>query len=231
MKYLKKFNEQEKSIEEWLDGFGIKKYRYKIKNGLVNVKGDVNIFYNNEVLKMIPVKFGTVTGDFSCVDLQLTSLENSPVNVGGSFYCSKNKLTSLVDGPKKVGDFFDCNENLLTSLEGSPKEVYGVFNCNNNKLFSLQGGPLKVISYFSCQKNELITLDGSPEKVGGTFYCDTNPIYEVYKLFGTYERYKASLDYGYWKGLNIKRGRFKLACKDAGIDVPDSIPGYEYIDL
>jgi hypothetical protein len=37
------------------------------------------------------------------------------------------------------------------------------------------------------------------------------------------------LDYKYLRGTNIVRGRFKKACEDADIKMPDSIPGYKYI--
>jgi hypothetical protein len=132
------------------------------------------------------------------------------LEISADFHCSGNQLTSLKFGPEKVGNSFYCSNNKLTSLLGSPKVI------KNN---------------FFCTYNNLISLEGCPEKVGDEFSCENNPIHEVYRLFGSYERYKASLDYNYLRGTDIVRGRFRKACIDAGIYMPDSISGYKYIDL
>jgi hypothetical protein len=239
MKYIKRFNEQtEKSIEDWCKDFDIKKYRYKIKNGRVDVKGNVNISEKN--LSKIPIQFGVVTGYFTCVYNLLISLIGAPVKVGGGFYCSNNQLTSLSESPVSVGDIFDCPNNQLTSLEGATEKINGNFYCPYNKLETLEGGPKEVDGNYYCHKNELISLEGAPSSLSGEFTCSNNPIYEVYILFripsllfdddhDTYVRYQASLDYNYLRGTNIVRGRFEKACEDAEIKMPDSIKGYKYI--
>jgi hypothetical protein len=229
MKYLKKFNEdiEEKSTEDLLEEFDIHKYDIN-EDGTVDIRGNVDISHSK--LPNIPLRFGIVKGDFSCSGNQIKTLEGSPIKVGGDFYCSINQLITLEDAPIEVNGDFWCYSNKLTSLKGSPKEVNG-FNCEFNELVTLEGGPIKVIRTFYCGYNQLTSLEGAPEKVGGYFYCDRNPIYEVYKLFGTLERYKASMDYKYLRGTNIIQRRFERACIDADIKMPDSIPGYEYIDL
>jgi hypothetical protein len=129
-----------------------------------------------------------------------------------------------------VGGDFWCDMNRLTSLEGSPSKI-GHFSCGGNKIKSLIGCPKEVRLSFDCQTNLLISLDGCPEKIGGGLFCWGNPIWEIYKLFLTLERYQASMDYKYLRGTDIVRGRFKKACEDAEIKMPISIPGYKYIDL
>ena len=83
-------------------------------NGEVDVKGWVGMQGMN--LTEIPVKFGSVWGDFNCSMNQLISLKNSPTSVGGNFYCYFNNLTSLEGSPSSVGGgWFDCSRNNLTN--------------------------------------------------------------------------------------------------------------------
>jgi hypothetical protein len=113
-----------------LDALNIR--NYTIKSDLtVDVMGNVSISYKN--LRVIPVQFREVTGDFWCGSNQLTSLEGAPQSVGGSFDCSNNQLTSLEGAPQKVGGHFYCNSNKLTSLKGAPQSVGDYFECSNNK--------------------------------------------------------------------------------------------------
>jgi hypothetical protein len=236
MKYLKKlFNEKEKSIEDWCALF-LTNYEINDDN-TIDTNGGVYLKDMN--LDKIPFKFGIVKGRFNCGNNKLTSLKNAPKKVGYEFYCSNNKLTSLKYSPVDVGSDFECFDNELITLEGSPTKIKGSFYCFRNKLTSLIGGPKEADTYF-CSRNKLISLEGAPIKVGFHFMCSDNPIYEVYKIFILddngryntsidYERYKASLDYNYWRDGKINKRRFEMACEDIGIVAPDSIPGYEYI--
>jgi hypothetical protein len=99
--------------------------------GLIDVNGDVD--FDNKGYKIIPVKFGTVSGDFYCYNNQLTSLKGAPDNVGSSFWCSNNQLTSLEVVPKNIGGSFWCSNNQLTSLEGAPKNIGGSFICDDER--------------------------------------------------------------------------------------------------
>ena len=117
------------------------------------------------------INFGKVTGDFSCFDLGLISLEGAPQEVGGDFDCSYNQLTSLEGASKKVGGDFRCYYNHLISLEGAPQTIGGDFSCSNNKLTSLEGAPQKVGGDFSCFSNQLTSLEGAPQIVRGSFLC------------------------------------------------------------
>ena len=62
-------HEQQIDIESILKKLGIT--NYKIRDGIVDVDGDVDI--RNKKLKKIPVQFGVVTGNFYCGNDNLTS--------------------------------------------------------------------------------------------------------------------------------------------------------------
>ena len=75
-----------------------------------------NVFPNGK----LPVKFGTVMGDFDVVNIGLTTLEGAPHTVGEAFMCSANKLTTLEHGPQSVGHMYVIGTNPLTTLDGYP---------------------------------------------------------------------------------------------------------------
>jgi hypothetical protein len=225
MKYIKKFNEEEKSIEDHCQELYLK--NYEIVNDLVNVKGNVLIV--NRKIRKFPINFGIIGGMFNFNDNLLTSLEGGPIEVQGDYDVYNNKLYTLKGGPIEVGRDFICNVNRLTSLEYGPKEVGMSYHCSLNRLTSLLGSPKHISDDFRCFDNHLKSLDGGPIAVGGELNCKNNPIYEIYKLFGSYKRYKYSLGYEYLDDANIVKFKFKEACEEAEVKMPDSIPGYKYI--
>ena len=160
-------------VKTILDNLEIKNYTIN-EDLTVDVTGNIKIDYR--VLKVIPVQFGVVTGDFSCNDNKLTTLQGGPTKVGGNFSCNGNQLTTLQGGPTEVGGNFDCSNNQLTTLKGGPTKVGEDFYCGNNQLTTLQGGPIKVGGTFYCGDNKLTTLEGGPTKVGGSFYCFGNQL-------------------------------------------------------
>jgi hypothetical protein len=81
-------------------------------------------------MKKLPVKFGKVSGNFSCHGNKLTTLEGCPNYVGDYFFCSGNKLTSLEGCPNYIDGDFYCYKNNLTTLEGCPIYVGGKFYCD-----------------------------------------------------------------------------------------------------
>jgi hypothetical protein len=143
-------------------------------DGTVDVNGDVNMY--NMKLTEIPVKFGKVTGNFTCSGNLLTNLVGAPQLVNGHFSCSDNRLTSLNGSPKSVGGDFDCHSNKLTSLTGAPQSVGGGLYCSNNQLTNLVGAPKSVEGNFYCFNNQLTSLVGSPESVWVSFYCYGNKL-------------------------------------------------------
>jgi hypothetical protein len=138
-------------------------------DGEVDVEGSVDVSSMN--LTKIPVKFGKVTGYFSCYNNHLTSLEGVPSKVGGSFICSNNNLTSLEGAPSYVSGYFNCSFNNLTSLEFAPSKVGGYFDCSYNNLTSLEFAPSEVSGSFDCRDNNLTSLEGAPSYVSGVFSC------------------------------------------------------------
>jgi hypothetical protein len=66
-----------------------KKY---IKNHTINsdntvdVNGNVDLYNRLGDMKKLPVKFGKVSGSFSCGGNKLTTLEGCPKYIGGNFY-------------------------------------------------------------------------------------------------------------------------------------------------
>jgi hypothetical protein len=210
MKYLKRFDENDSvlSTEHWCKKLQLFDYNINLDN-TVDVGVSVYIF-DIKTMYNIPIQFGIV---------------------GGSFDCYRNNLLSLKGSPIKVGGSYDCNSNQLISLEGCSEKIGGYFNCGNNKITSLIDGPKEVGTNYYFGNNKIKSLKGLPENFSGNVKCDKNPIFEVVGLFDTFERYKESLDYKYWRGIDIVRGRFKKACDEAGIIMPESIKGYKYIDL
>ena len=135
---------------------------YTIKNGVVDVKGDVSL--KNDNIKSLTngaFRFRKVSGCFLCCKRfsstsprgahNLASLKGAPEEVGDDFICwDCPNLRSLEYAPKKVSGDFDCQDcESLTSLEGASKEVGRDFKCNR------------------CP--ELKTLKGAPQKIGNGF--------------------------------------------------------------
>ena len=137
MKYLKLF-EDHNSIEKVCKQYRIE--NFTISDGLVNVDGNVHLY--NRGLSKLPVKFGEVSGHFSCSINSLTSLENGPIKVGGNFSCSHNNLTSLEHSPKLVGGDYFCHYNQIRDFYGIP-----LGSLNESKYFNCISNPVVEIYY------------------------------------------------------------------------------------
>ena len=91
----------------------------------------MSISYNTNIEK-IPVKFGEITGDFSCRGCDsLVSLEGAPDKVGGYFDCSAcDSLTSLKGAPVEVRGWFSCDDcPSLASLKDASCIIHDTFQC------------------------------------------------------------------------------------------------------
>jgi hypothetical protein len=222
--------------------------KYRITNwsinrdGLIDVDGNVNL--NQSGLTKLPIKFGEVTGDFSCQHNQLTTLEGAPQSVGGDFSCRYNQLTTLEGAPQSVGGDFLCRDNQLTTLEGSPQSVGGYFYCSDNQLTTLEGSPQSVGGDFSCRYNQLTTLEGAPQSVGGDFSCRynqlinftgfpefydnsddsvdfrNNPVAEIYQLFRNPKAIYWINEFDVIQGNSIIEDRLIQVYNQLGIEVP-----------
>ena len=156
-----------KNILNWLKKHDIKykkdKYFFEKENNqfIINSRDDVVLYKRIYSIKKIPVKFGTILGEFYCDNLGLETLENCPHTVQGDFSCSDNNLISLKHGPKFV------------------KKSYV---CYNNKLITLKGACENTIDYFNCSKNKLITLEGCPKNILSTLFAQDNPSLESFNI-------------------------------------------------
>ena len=115
--YYDRLKEQDKEVENAMKAFvknhKIEDYKIYVKGGqrFLDVIGNVALDSSDVKDGKLPFPFGKVSGSFSCNSCFLTSLENSPVEVGDGFYCSGNRLESLAGAPKKVGIKFECAAN------------------------------------------------------------------------------------------------------------------------
>jgi hypothetical protein len=83
-------------------------------DGTIDVDGGVNLLNKLGDMTKLPVKFGKVSGEFSCTG---------------------NKLNTLEGCPKYDGGYFACNGNELTTLKGIEKcEIIGNFYCRRNNI-------------------------------------------------------------------------------------------------
>jgi hypothetical protein len=138
-----------KKQEEFLDHNTDGTWSVDPATGLVDVRGSFDCS-NQRLKSLYGIKFGTVTGIFSCSSNQLTTLTGAPQTVERGFYCYSNKLTTLQGAPQTVGGSFSCFGNQLTTLEGAPQTVEGDFDCEINQLSTLEGAPETVTDYFYC---------------------------------------------------------------------------------
>ena len=161
MKYISEYQVFEASASasaltaeqiEWLDECADGEWKLNRQTGLVDINGGFNC-REQRLIDFKGVKFGKVSGDFSCRSNLLTTLVGAPQTVSGDFRCTHNQLTTLEGAPQTVGGDFTCRDNDLTSLVGAPQTVGGSFNCGDNQLTSLEGAPQSVGGSFSCYRN------------------------------------------------------------------------------
>ncbi len=98
---------------------------------ILNVIDSVNFL--NKKIKLIPIQFYHVAGNFDCNINKLTSLKGCPQYVGGDFLCFNNKLTSLQYSPQHINGHVFCHYNQLNSLEYFPEKINGNIFLNNNE--------------------------------------------------------------------------------------------------
>lgn len=137
-------------------------------DGLVYVQGSVEM--DDVEIKELPVKFGTVTGDFSLYRSYLETLEGCPRRVGGDFNCSECKnLKTLKGCPAEVGMDFSAHSNInLETLEHATRNVKGKMYCDNNpKLPEDQKFIAKDLNLFKGWLNSGLTASKFLHKIRG----------------------------------------------------------------
>jgi len=244
MKHIKAFDQLFESQQvltqmqkDWLDECIAKMTANSIKGawsvnpqtGLVDIDGDFWV-PRKSLTDFRGVRFGRVSGFFSCSDNYLSSLEGSPREVGGDFNCAYNSLVSLEGAPQQVEGNFDCEHNDLTSLEGAPQKVRGAFYCFSNQLTSLKGAPQRVWASFDCSHNGLVSLEGAPLAVGWYFYCSDNPVSESV-LEALYKKMQSGMSWpdavaSYWRYIKSNEDKALLAPSNPLLSQED-VKGYE----
>ena len=144
------------------------------KDGTVDFFG--NVLFEAEVVEnlykdtrfphfpnTIPLKFGTVDGNFSISRLRLKTLEGCPTDVTGLFNASYNIFPDLKGGPRRVGgDYYASYNPDLTSLEGMAEIVASGINVSSTRIsendFKYLPKKLKFLRVSSCEN--IKTLSG-----------------------------------------------------------------------
>ena len=158
-RYKNFIKESKEDIDSICKKFDIENYTIN-EDSTVDVDGNVDLY--DKRLTKLPLKFGKVSGNFSCSFNQLKSLEGAPLSVGGGFNCRFNQLKSLSGAPLSVGGNFSCSYNQLKSLDGISGKISGAIYCTNNQLRDVKG-----------------VKDGWL----GEFDVRGNPVYGIFKLF------------------------------------------------
>jgi len=204
--------------------------RYRINNYTINddlsidVEGHVNLAYKN--LEYLPLRFNYVSGDFSCYDNKLKTLEGCPQTVSGSFDCNRNKLKTLEGCPQTVSGSFDCYRNKLITLEGSPSVVNGNLICYDNKLETLEGSPKTINGNFLCFVNKLKDLEYFPE-VSDYINIRDNPVNLLVYTFIENEETDSFMiedfiDYEIVRnGNTVMLDRLQTFIRDNDLEMPD----------
>ncbi len=142
--------------------------KYYISNYTINSDGSIdvddNVYLNFYKLKVLPLKFRNVTGNFHCDNMKLISLEGCPESVGGHFFCDNNELTSLQGCPQIIGDSFDCSFNDIKDFKGISEFFEGDFKCEGNQIdeiYFLFGSSkcIKWINEFDVIQGNSVILD------------------------------------------------------------------------
>jgi hypothetical protein len=111
-----RFYQTYEQVEKWLKKHNI--VAYEIKENLV-VDVHNNISLDMQKIKSLPVQFGKVYGDFSCVATSLETLQGFPHEVTCNLWITDNALTSesLKDAPAIIGLNCYLFGNPITSLK------------------------------------------------------------------------------------------------------------------
>ena len=124
--------------------------KYRIKNYTINSDGSIDVdgdvYIRNLDLDKLPLKFNKVSGYFNCEYNCLTTLENSPNEIGKNFSCYSNRITSLEGFPQRVGEYTHCYLNFyLESINGYTGD-YKKLLLNNNKKYLIRKHKLNLIN-------------------------------------------------------------------------------------
>jgi len=162
---------QNADAKEWMNKLGVKSFKVR-PDGRIDVNGDVNLSskHIDERFMILPIKFGTVKGNFKAANCNIAQMAGFPERVEGDFDISNNKITSLEDGPVHVtGNYIARKNDALTVLTGWPLFIGGNADFESCGIASMRGIPRTgtyVGGSMLFQKNKnLRRIDGFPETV------------------------------------------------------------------
>ncbi|MCW3498693.1 leucine-rich repeat domain-containing protein [Burkholderia cenocepacia] len=182
MNLISRYFEQRK-IDAFMKNIGMTKDDYTVNKDDMSVNVSISVDLSERGLKLIPIKFRFVDGDFDCSFNELKSLKNCPKKIAGSFNCSVNQITSLEFGPAEIGCgnsegfeydgivydpapqcSYSCSNNRLTSLKGISKDIGTALDCSNNALVSLEHLPPGFWAKVNASGNRITSLRGLTEE-------------------------------------------------------------------
>ena len=104
--------------------------KYGIRNWTLNDDGSIDVdgsvYLYTKGLTELPLKFGKVSGYFTCDNNQLTTLEGCPTSVGDDFNCSYNQLTTFKGCPESISGNFQCYYNKIVNFYEFPDRLIGM---------------------------------------------------------------------------------------------------------
>lgn len=143
------------------------------KDGTVDFFGDVlfdaaifeNLYKDSRFphfANTLPLKFGTVDGQFNVSRIRLKTLEGCPTDITGTFNASYNIFPDLKGGPQRVGgDYYVSYNPELKSLEGMAETVVGGLNLSTTMIseedFKYLPKALKELRLGSCENVKSIS--------------------------------------------------------------------------
>ncbi len=159
IKLFEQFN-NEQEIREICEKYNIKNYTIN-PDGSIDVNGDVYI--SGYRLSKLPLMFDNVSGDFSCGNNILTTLEGSPKWVGGDFDCHRNNFTSLNGCPIIIDGnlYIEYNQISLIDISIKVKGNIVFTGCNfDYRIESLSQDKLRILFEHGVDYN-IFDKDGS----------------------------------------------------------------------
>lgn len=140
--------------------------------GEVNVQGSVSFVPKRKIYKNLPVKFGTVSGNFRARFVGINSLVNFPKHVGGNLDIGFNRIGSWQAAPATVQGMLLADGNHFFDFEGMPKLGKSLImtNCALTTLKSLNQ---KIDGDIHIVRNPLVSLEGF-EGCSGQIILDYN---------------------------------------------------------
>lgn len=127
-------------IHKWIQSIGVKNCYIDPESLIVNVYESVDLSWKHFNFKL-PVKFGTVNGDFKInPGTNLRILKGCPDVVNGSFIVAGNKsCNDAVGGPSIVRGNADYSNCSFFKFDGFPKEIYGNLDLHDTLIKSIAG--------------------------------------------------------------------------------------------